>query len=164
MRKLSIKYRQMNQNTGTFRDHIKKMSEYEEIEVGDEAELTRTVTEEDVRYFAEISGDQNLIHVDKEFAGKTAFKKPIVHGMFTASLFSNLVGNILPGNGSVYLTQDLNFKKPVYIGDTIRANLTVLRKVDGPKILILKTTATNQNNEVVLIGKGQVTWARPAEE
>lgn len=139
------------------------MPEYEEIEVGDEVELTRTVTEEDVRRFAEISGDQNLIHTDNEFASKTRFKKPIVHGMFTASLFSNLVGNVLPGNGSLYLTQDLNFKKPVFIGDTIRAKLTVLRKVDGPKILVLKTTASNQNNEVVLTGKGQVTWARPAE-
>ncbi len=140
------------------------MPEYEEIEVGDEAELTRTVTEDDVRYFAEISGDQNLIHTDKEFASNTRFKKPIVHGMFTASLFSNLVGNVLPGNGSLYLTQDLNFKKPVFIGDTIRAKLTVLRKVDGPKILVLKTTASNQNDEIVLTGKGQVTWARPSEE
>jgi acyl dehydratase len=140
------------------------MPEYEEVEVGDEVELTRTVTEEDVRRFAEISGDQNLIHTDKEFAAKTRFKKPIVHGMFTASLFSNLVGNKLPGNGSVYLTQDLNFKKPVYIGDTIRAKLTIIRKVDGPKILVLKTTACNQDDEVVLTGKAQVTWARSAEE
>jgi acyl dehydratase len=139
------------------------MPEYEEVEIGDEVELTRTVTEEDVRRFAEISGDQNLIHTDKEFAGKTRFKKPISHGMFTASLFSNLIGNVLPGNGSLYLTQDLNFKKPVFIGDTIRAKLTVLRKVDGPKILVLKTTASNQNDEVVLTGKAQVTWARVEE-
>jgi acyl dehydratase len=140
------------------------MPEYEEVEVGDEVELTRTVTEEDVRRFAEISGDQNLIHTDKEFAGKTRFKKPISHGMFTASLFSNLIGNVLPGNGSLYLTQDLNFKKPVFINDTIRAKLIVLRKVDGPKILVLKTIAHNQNDEVVLTGKAQVTWARPVEE
>lgn len=140
------------------------MPEYEEIEIGNEVELTRTVTVEDVRYFAEISGDQNLIHTDKEFAAKTRFEKPIVHGMFTASLFSNLIGNVLPGNGSLYLTQDLNFKKPVFIGDTIRAKLTVLRKVDGPKILVLKTTASNQNDEVVLTGKAQVTWARPIDE
>ena len=140
------------------------MPEYEEVEIGDEVELTRTVTEDDVRRFAEISGDQNLIHTDKEFAGKTRFKKTLAHGMFTASLFSNLIGNVLPGNGSLYLTQDLNFKKPVFIGDTIRAKLTVLRKVDGPKILVLKTTASNQNDEVVLTGKAQVTWARPVEE
>jgi acyl dehydratase len=140
------------------------MPEYEEIEVGDEAELIRTVTEKDVQYFSEISGDKNLIHTDKEFAGKTQFKKPIAHGMFTASLFSNLVGNVLPGNGSVYLTQDLNFKKPVFIGDTIKAKLTVLRKVDGPKILVLKTIASNQNNEVVLKGEAQVSWARPKKE
>jgi len=136
------------------------MPEYEEIEVGLEVELTRTINEEDVRHFSEITGDKNLIHTNKEFASKTRFKKPIVHGMFTASLFSNLVGNILPGDGSLYLTQDLNFKKPVYIGDTIRAKLKVLRKVDGPKILVLKTTASNQNDEVVLTGKAQVTWAR----
>ncbi len=140
------------------------MPEYEEIEVGDEAELIRTVTEKDVQYFSQVSGDQNLIHTDKEFAGKTQFEKPIVHGMFTASLFSNLVGNVLPGNGSVYLTQDLNFKKPVFIGDTIKAKLTVLRKVDGPKILVLKTIASNQNNEVVLKGEAQVSWARPKKE
>ena len=136
------------------------MPEYEEIQVGLEVELTRTINEEDVRHFSEITGDKNLIHTNKEFASKTRFKKPIVHGMFTASLFSNLVGNILPGDGSLYLTQDLNFKKPVYIGDTIRAKLKVLRKVDGPKILVLKTTASNQNDEVVLTGKAQVTWAR----
>jgi acyl dehydratase len=140
------------------------MPEYKEIKVGDEVELTRTVTEEDVRRFAEISGDQNLIHTDKEFAGKTRFKKTLAHGMFTASLFSNLIGNVLPGNGSLYLTQDLNFKKPVFISDTIRAKLIVLRKVDGPKILVLKTIAHNQNDEVVLTGKAQVTWARLAED
>tara|TARA_B100001123_G_C14773201_1_gene813580 strand:+ start:234 stop:653 length:420 start_codon:yes stop_codon:yes gene_type:complete len=135
------------------------MPRYEEIDVGYEVELIRTVTEKDVKRFSEVSGDKNLIHTDKEFASKTRFKKPIVHGMFTASLFSNLVGNVLPGNGSLYLTQDLNFKKPVYIGDTIRAKLKVIRKVDGPKILVLKTTASNQDNEIVLTGKGQVTWA-----
>ncbi len=139
------------------------MQKYEDIEIGDEAELVRTVTAEDIRQFTEVSGDQNLIHNDKEFASKTQFKKPIVHGMFTASLFSNLIGNVLPGNGSVYLNQDLNFKKPVFIGDTIRAKLTVIQKVDGPQILVLRTIASNQNNEVVLKGKAQVTWARPVD-
>lgn len=135
------------------------MPDFDSIQVGDEATLTRTITEKDIQAYASLSGDDNSIHMDKQFASQTRFKQPIAHGMLTASLFSAIIGTLLPGHGSLYLSQSLNFKKPVMVDDTIQATVKVIQKVESAKMLVLKTTASNQHSQVVLDGTAKVTWA-----
>src|SRR5215471_6400566 len=101
----------------------------EDFHVGQRAQVTRTFTDEDVRRFIEITGDTNPLHVDDEFAAKTRFGRRIVHGMLSASLFSTLVGTLLPGTGAIYRSQTIRFLLPVHPGDTVTAHL-VLRSVD----------------------------------
>ncbi|MGB9846970.1 MAG: MaoC family dehydratase [Desulfotomaculales bacterium] len=132
------------------------MSRYEEIKVGDRAVLQRRITGEDIEKFAEVTGDVNPLHLDDEYAQKTVFGRRIAHGMLTASLISNLLGNVLPGPGTVYLRQELKFLAPVYPGDTIEAGVEVLEKNDAKKILRLKTSCRNQEGKAVLEGEAVV--------
>ena len=135
------------------------MADFNAIQIGDEATITRTITEEIVRTFAEFSGDHNALHLEEEFASQTRFKQRIAHGMITASFFSAIIGTLLPGHGSLYLSQDLNFKKPIMINDIIQVKAKVVQKVSSTKMLVLKTTASNQHSQVVLSGTAKVTWA-----
>ena len=135
------------------------MTDFNAIQIGDEATITRTITEEIVRTFAEFSGDHNALHLEEEFASQTRFKQRIAHGMITASFFSAIIGTLLPGYGSLYLSQDLNFKKPIMINDIIQVKVKVVQKVSSTKMLVLKTTASNQHSQVVLSGTAKVTWA-----
>lgn len=122
--------------------------------VGDVAAFSRTVTETDFTIFAGLSGDYNPIHVDREYAKETFFGERISHGLLTASFLSRLLGMHLPGPGSVYVSQTLNFKKPVYIGDTITARAEVIKIEDEKRLLTLATTCMNQHGEIVLDGEG----------
>ena len=97
----------------------------EDLAVGMSAVYTRTLTEELVKLFADVSGDTNPLHLNEAFASQTRFKKRIVQGMLTTSLWSTLVGTRLPGPGSAYMGQELKFIKPVHIGDTVTARVTV---------------------------------------
>lgn len=97
----------------------------EEIETGMSALFAKTVTEADITLFAGVSGDTNPLHLNRDFAAQTRFKKPIVHGMLTTSLWSTIVGTRLPGPGSAYLSQEMKFIRPVYAGDTVLARMTV---------------------------------------
>ncbi|AKH22268.1 hypothetical protein AAY24_13240 [Sedimenticola thiotaurini] len=99
----------------------------EDITVGMEAVVSKTISEADVLMFSAVSGDDNPLHMNREFAECTRFKERIVHGMLTTSLWSTLVGTRLPGPGCAYLGQQINFLKPVHIGDTVTASLTVTR-------------------------------------
>jgi acyl dehydratase len=101
----------------------------QDFAVGQRAQITRTFTDEDVRRFVEITGDSNRLHVDDRFAAGTLFKRRIVHGMLSASLFSTLAGMILPGTGAIYRSQTLRFLRPVFVGDTVTAHF-VVRAVD----------------------------------
>ena len=123
------------------------------LSLGDSASLTRTVTEEDIRKFADASGDFNPIHLDPDFAAGTRFKRPIAHGMLAASLISAVLGTKLPGPGSIYLGQTLKFLKPVFPGDTLMAKVEVIGIVEGKRRVSLKTECFNQNNECVLEGE-----------
>ena len=123
------------------------------IKVGDSAGLTKTFTERDVLTFAEISGDKNPIHVDAAFAAESRFKRPIVHGMLTAGMVSAVLGMQLPGPGSIYLKQELNFRAPVYFGDTITATVTVTKAREDKPILTLETICTNQDGVQVIEGE-----------
>jgi 3-hydroxybutyryl-CoA dehydratase len=112
---------------------------YEDISVGSEYSFTRTLTEQDVHAFATLTGDHNPLHVDKSFARRSTFTRPIAHGMLAASLFSTLVGMHCPGERCLYLSQSAQFKTPIYPGDTVTVKGTVTAKSDSMKMIILKT-------------------------
>ncbi len=97
----------------------------EDMREGMTAQLQRTFTREDVEAFARLSGDVNPAHVDAAYAATGIFGKPVVHGMLTASLISALLGTRLPGRGAVYLSQSLHFRAPVFIGDTVQAEVEI---------------------------------------
>lgn len=154
---------------GTKRNSAAKITKYHEEEstmtqdvsfndlhVGDSAELTKTISEADVYGFAGISMDFNPIHVDKEFAKKTRFKQRIVHGMLSASLISAVIGTTLPGKNTIYLEQALKFTAPVFIGDTICARVTVTELKAEKNIAILKTQVFNQDGTMVVDGQATV--------
>ena len=123
------------------------------IKVGDSASLTKTFSESDVRTFAEISGDHNPIHVDAEFAATTRFERQLVHGMLTAGMISAVLGMQLPGPGCIYLKQELNFRAPVYFGDTITATVTVTKAREDKPIITLTTVCKNQEGIDVIDGE-----------
>lgn len=122
------------------------------FKIGDSASLTKTFTEEDVLTFARISGDNNPIHVDSEFAAATRFERRVVHGMLTAGMISAILGMQLPGPGCIYLKQELNFRAPVYFGDTITAAVTVTNLRKDKPIITLTANCTNQDGVLVLEG------------
>ena len=129
---------------------------YSNIKIGQKAELKRTVTEEDIEKFADVSGDRNPIHLDEEFAKKTIFQGRIAHGMLSAAFISTVLASKLPEPGSIYLKQELIFKKPIRIGDTIIITVEVIDKDDEKERITLKTTCINQHNEMVVDGKALV--------
>jgi 3-hydroxybutyryl-CoA dehydratase len=135
---------------------------FEDLSVGMSAEYSRTVTEAMIRTFAEVSGDDNPVHLDEEFAKTTIFKECIAHGMLGASFISRVLGVQLPGPGTIYLGQNLKFKAPVKIGDTVIAKCEIIELVPEKRRAVLKTTAT-VNGTPVIEGEATVMVdARPA--
>jgi acyl dehydratase len=126
------------------------------LNTGDTAEMTKTIEQADVDAFADLTGDHNPVHVDEEFAKTTRFGRRIAHGMLTASLISAVLANKLPGEGSIYLGQTLQFVAPVFPGDTITARVTVKEIREGKGIVKLDTVCTNQRDEPVLRGEATV--------
>lgn len=120
---------------------------------GQHASITRTVTAADVESFAEVSGDNNPVHLDQEFAARSRFKRRIAHGMLSASYISAVLGSKLPGPGTIYLSQNMTFKAPVYIGDVITTTVTALNYRPDKHILTLRTECVNQDGTVVLEGQ-----------
>ena len=114
-------------------------NDYNDIEVGTTFTFTRTISEDHVKTLAELSGDFNPLHVDEKFGAASKFGKNVVHGMLTASLFSTLMGMYCPGEQCLYLSQNLQFKKPMFYGETVDVRGTVLKKVDALKMLKIKT-------------------------
>lgn len=114
----------------------------EDLEPGMSASYTQTITEADVVLFARVSGDDNPVHLDAEYAAQTRFKERIVHGMFSAALISTVLGTRLPGPGAIYIDQTITFKAPVYIGDTVTAKATVLEVDQERRRVTLQTTCT----------------------
>lgn len=128
----------------------------EEINIGDTASITKQVTQKDVIVFAVMSGDVNPAHVDAEYAQSSMFKKEIAHGIWTGGLVSAVLGTKLPGPGAIYMNQSFKFLKPVYIGDTITASVTVIQKDAEKKRVTLECNVTNQENAKVLTGEAMV--------
>ncbi|MDR2075317.1 MAG: MaoC family dehydratase [Desulfovibrio sp.] len=140
---------------------------YDELSVGDKAAFSKTVTEADIHSFSAITADFNPIHTDEVYAAGSSLGKKvggrIVQGMLSASLFSTLVGMYLPGKGSLYVSQTCHFKRPVKIGDTLRAECEVLEKREKGRLL-MQTRCLNQHGEVVVEGEAVVSAARKVED
>ena len=132
----------------------------DELHIGQTAQFSKTVSETDVYLFAGITGDFNPAHVNQVHAEKTAFKTRIAHGMLSAGFISNVLGNTLPGPGTIYIQQILNFRAPVGIGDTVTASAEVIEINSEKKRVRLKTVCTNQNGIVVLDGEATVSPPR----
>jgi len=128
----------------------------EEIHIGDVAEFAKTVSETDVYLYAGLSGDLNPAHVNEAHAQKTFFKTRIAHGMLSAGFISAVLGMQLPGPGTIYLRQELNFMAPVRIGDTITARVEVIEKNAEKNRLRLRTNCTNQEGKIVIDGEALV--------
>ncbi|HKS26713.1 MAG TPA: MaoC family dehydratase [Pyrinomonadaceae bacterium] len=126
------------------------------LQVGDTDSLTKTITDDDIRAFADLTTDHNPVHLDDEFAKTTRFGRRIAHGMLGAGLISAVLANKLPGTGTVYLSQSLNFVAPVYPGDTITARVTVTKVREDKPIVTLETVCTNQRDEPVIRGEAVV--------
>lgn len=130
------------------------------LTVGMTASRTRTVTTQDVELFAQVSGDTNPVHLDDAYAANTQFGKRIAHGLYTVSIISAILGNDLPGEGTIYLGQNTKFKAPVFIGDTITATVELISYREDKRIATFKTTATNQDG--VLVVEGEAVVLAPA--
>lgn len=124
--------------------------------VGETAEITKRITDADIQGFADVTGDHNPIHLDDSFAMTTRFGQRIAHGMLSASLISSVLANKLPGEGSVYLSQTLQFVSPVFPGDEITARVTVKEIRDDKPILKLETVCLNQSGKTVIRGEATV--------
>jgi 3-hydroxybutyryl-CoA dehydratase len=128
-----------------------------ELKIGDAAEFSKTVSEADVYLFAGVSGDLNPAHINEAYAQGTFFKTRIAHGMLCAGFISAVLGMQLPGPGSIYLRQELNFKAPVRMGDTVTARAEVIEINMEKKRVRLKTTCINQEGILVLDGEALVS-------
>ena len=132
-----------------------------ELSAGDVAEVVRRVDADGVAEFVDAVGDHNPIHSDPDYAAGTPFKEPIAPGVFTAGLISAAIGTKLPGPGAVYLSQSLEFLKPVKLGDTITARVTVVEVLRERNRIRLETVCLNQRDEAVLRGEA---WVMPSRE
>ena len=129
----------------------------DELKIGDAAEFTKTISESDVYLYAGLTGDLNPAHINEAYAEKTFFKTRIAHGMLSAGFISAVLGNKLPGPGTIYMKQELNFLAPVRIGDTITARAEVIEMIVDKNRVRLKTTCSNQEGKVVLDGEALVS-------
>ncbi|MDA3858126.1 MAG: bifunctional enoyl-CoA hydratase/phosphate acetyltransferase [Roseovarius sp.] len=129
---------------------------FDEIRIGDSAELTRTLKPEDIELFAVMSGDVNPAHVDAQYASSDMFHKVIAHGMWGGALISAVLGTELPGPGTIYLNQNFSFRRPVGLGDTVRILVTVAKKSAKHHHVTLDCLCTNQNGETVIEGQAEV--------
>jgi len=125
---------------------------FEDIQIGQSASYAKTITEADILQFAGVSGDDNPVHINQEYAETTRFGGRIAHGMLTASLISTVVGTKLPGEGAIYVSQSTQFKAPVRIGDTVTAIATV-SALDPAKKHVSFATECRVKGQVVLKGE-----------
>jgi 3-hydroxybutyryl-CoA dehydratase len=129
----------------------------EMLKTGDWAEFTKTISEADVYLFAGVTGDLNPAHVDETYARTTFFKTRIAHGMLLAGLISTVIGTQLPGPGTIYVRQELDFLAPVRFGDTVTARAEVMEILADKNRVRLKTTCVNQEGKAVVDGVALVS-------
>ena len=127
----------------------------EEIKEGMEVSYSQTITDADVKAFAGISGDKNPVHMNDEYAENSRFKKRIAHGLMSASYFSALFGTKIPGPGCVYVSQSLQFKRPVYLDDTVTATV-IVKEIDLNKRRVFFRTVCKVKNKIVIDGEAEL--------
>jgi 3-hydroxybutyryl-CoA dehydratase len=132
---------------------------FEDLSVGQEASLSKTVSEAEIVAFAEISGDKNPVHIDAQYAAGTMFKERIAHGMLSAAYISAVFGMKLPGPGAIYISQTLNFKAPVKIGDTVVTTVKVIELIAEKKRARFETVCSVNGKAVV---QGEAVLMVPA--
>jgi len=133
----------------------------DEIKLNETSEFSKTISESDVYLYAGVTGDLNPAHINEEYAKETFFKTRIAHGMLGAGLISTVLGTRLPGPGTVYVRQELNFLAPIRIGDTVTARVEVIEIFTEKKQVRLKTTCSKQDGTMVLDGEAIVSAPRP---
>lgn len=126
---------------------------FQDLKVGMKESVKKIITEGDIEKFAEISLDRNPVHLDEEYAQKTIFKKRISHGILVTGLISAVLGTKLPGEGAIYMGQEIKFLAPVYIGDEITATVEIIELIPDKNRVICSTICTNQNGKEVISGK-----------
>jgi acyl dehydratase len=129
---------------------------YDEIRVGDSAAVARTLTMQDIQLFAIVSGDVNPAHLDDDWARSSLFGEVIGHGLWGGALISSVLGNELPGPGTIYVSQSLRFSRPVKVGDTLTVTVTCTRKVDEKKRVVFECLCANQHGKTVISGEAEV--------
>ena len=134
----------------------------QDLKVGQEAILSKTVTEADIANFSGVTGDNNPVHISDDFASKTIFKKRVAHGFFTASLISTLIATKLPGPGSIYISQTLKFLAPAYIGDNILTR-AIIQKIDKEKRRVNLLTECFISNKKILTGEAEILVDKKSE-
>ncbi len=134
-----------------------QFADFDKIQVGDESQVSKVITTQDLEAFAKLSGDYNPLHMDEEFAARTHFQRRVVHGMLLANYASAMVGMNCPGPGALWSQQNFRWPAPVFIGDQITMKLRVTQKSSGSRTLKIELKAVNQNGKVVMEGEGTVT-------
>ena len=129
----------------------------DELKVGDTAEFTKTVSEADIYMYAGVTGDANPAHIDEVYASNTFFKTRIAHGMLLGGFISTVLGNRLPGHGTIYMKQELDFLAPVRIGDTVTARAEVVEIIQDKNRVLMRTTCVNQDGVTVVDGEALVS-------
>ncbi len=132
------------------------MTRYSKISIGDTANIYHVVTNDDIKKFVDLSGDDNRLHVDKDFSSKTTLKKPVAHGMLGASFISAIIGTKIPGDGALWYAQSLEFLLPVRVGDKLTIVGTVLKKIDRQNSIEMQTDIFNQYKQKVTTGVAKV--------
>ncbi|WP_415391183.1 MaoC family dehydratase [Porticoccus sp. Uisw_050_02] len=130
-------------------------SQIERLEIGMIESYEQTITDADIKAFAGLSGDNNPVHMSEEYAETSRFKKRIAHGLLSAGFFSALFGTKLPGYGCVYVSQNLNFRRPVYIGDTVKASVEIF-KIDKEKSRVFFKTICKVKGKTVINGEAEI--------
>jgi acyl dehydratase len=129
---------------------------FDELKIGQSATIEKKITQDDIELFAGVSGDVNPAHLDQNYADHSIFHGVIAHGMLSGALISAVLGTKLPGPGTIYLNQSLQFKAPVRVGDTITALVTVASKIAKKKIVKLECKVINQKQKIVVKGFAKV--------
>lgn len=129
---------------------------YKDLYVGQSASISRRFTSEEIQIFSNLCMDKNPVHLDEEYAKNSIFGSRIVFGYLTASLFSGIIGSILPGEGSIYLNQNMNFRKPVYHNELVTATCTIIHLREDKPIITMETICRNEKGEIVVDGNALI--------
>lgn len=132
------------------------MSEWEKIKIGDQASFTITITSKMIKYFIALTGDNNFLHTDDSFARSKGFSKRVAHGLLLTSLFSRLVGKYFLGDHNLYLSQNVSFKKPVFVGDKVLVTGRVENKTESINVIIIKTMILFTDGTIAASGEAMV--------